>query len=90
MSGDLEISAEFQLPSSLFVTVRRAHSLTARDEGKTADPFVKLTVTGTSSMFQTQVGSSLILKSRAYVYLFTIISYQRVPYCPVLAARILT
>ncbi|XP_022300165.2 synaptotagmin-1-like [Crassostrea virginica] len=55
VSGDLEISAEFQLPSSLFVTVRRAHSLIARDEGKTADPFVKLTVTGTSSMFQTQV-----------------------------------
>ncbi|XP_048740637.2 synaptotagmin-10-like [Ostrea edulis] len=55
VSGELEISAEFQLPASLFVTLFRAQGLSARDEGKSADPFVKLTVTGTSSIFQTQV-----------------------------------
>ncbi|XP_062615236.1 synaptotagmin-A-like isoform X1 [Saccostrea cucullata] len=55
VTGELEFGVEFQLPSCLLVTMYRGRGLSARDEGKSADPFVKLTVTGTSSMFQTQV-----------------------------------
>lgn len=55
VTGDLEVSVEFQHPSSLLVTIHGAHGLSARDNVSLADPFVKVTVPGTKLMFQTKV-----------------------------------
>ncbi|XP_076091952.1 synaptotagmin-10-like [Mytilus galloprovincialis] len=54
VTGDLEVSVEFQHPSSLLVTIHGAHGLSARDDVSLADPFVKVTVPGTKLMFQTK------------------------------------
>ncbi|KAK3101636.1 hypothetical protein FSP39_005068 [Pinctada imbricata] len=55
ISGELEVTVRYEVPQSLFVTVHRASGLSARDAGKTADPFVKLTIPGTATVFKSQV-----------------------------------
>lgn len=55
ISGDLDISVAFQAPHTLLVTVHGANNLAPRDEGETADPFVKVAVSGCNKVFQTQV-----------------------------------
>ena len=52
--GDLEVSVEFEHPSTLLVTIHGAHGLSARDEDHLADPFVKVTIPGTKAMHQTE------------------------------------
>ena len=55
ISGDLDISVAFQAPKTLLVTVHGANNLAPRDEGGSADPFVKVAVSGCDHLFQTQV-----------------------------------
>ncbi|KAJ8301633.1 hypothetical protein KUTeg_020620 [Tegillarca granosa] len=55
ITGEIDITVAFQMPQSLFVTIHRATGLAARDEGNASDPFVKLTIPGTSVLYQTQV-----------------------------------
>ena len=55
ITGDLEVSVAFQPPSTLLVTIHGAHDLSPREEESLADPFVKVTVPGTKTMYQTQV-----------------------------------
>lgn len=57
MCGDLEVSVEFEHPSTLLVTIHGAHGLSARDEDHLADPFVKVTIPGTKTMHQTEVNN---------------------------------
>lgn len=55
ISGHIDVSIAFQHPRTLLVTIHGASDLAPRDEGQTADPFVKVAIPGCSQMFQTQV-----------------------------------
>ncbi|XP_045166192.1 synaptotagmin 2-like [Mercenaria mercenaria] len=55
ISGSIDVSVAFQPPRTLLVTIHGANNLAPRDEGQTADPFVKVAVPGSDHMFQTQV-----------------------------------
>lgn len=54
IDGDLDVSVEFEHPSTLLVTIHSAHDLSSRDENSLADPFVKVTVPGTKTIYQTK------------------------------------
>lgn len=56
VTGDLSVTLNFQMPSTLFVTVHGAQGLSPCSGRQSADPFVKVAIPGVGAVHSSQVG----------------------------------
>nr|XP_006816379.1 PREDICTED: synaptotagmin-1-like [Saccoglossus kowalevskii] len=60
ITGDLEVSLNYRLPQTLLVTVNRANDLVRRDPGRSADPYVKVSIPGIPEIHKTKIASGTL------------------------------
>ena len=60
ITGNLDISLKYELPSTLNVTINRGQHLTNHYQGHLPNPFVKVQIPGVAAVFETEVRKSKV------------------------------
>ncbi|KAK7101976.1 synaptotagmin-1-like [Littorina saxatilis] len=55
VTGELSVTVNFQMPSTLLVTVHGARGLSPRSGNQSADPFIKLAIPGAGAVYSSQI-----------------------------------